>query len=71
MLPRKKIPQFWGLGVHRNKHKSTTKRPFTEMEGNTKESLKKMILYMKQECALQIDPHTNELKGVRVIPGRH
>ena len=39
VLPRKKIPQFWGLGVHRIKHKSATKRPFTEMEGNTKESL--------------------------------
>ena len=46
-VPLKTTPQFWGIGIHRIKHKLVTKRPFTEMDNNTKESLKAMIHYLK------------------------
>ena len=69
VLPEYKKAQFWGIGVYRIKHESATKRPFAEMDDTTKEALKEMIVYLRDRGALKIDPHTNELTGVRVIPG--
>ena len=68
VLPEKESAQFWGIGVYRIKHESATKRPFTEMEDTTKEALKEMIVYLKNQDALKINPDNNELTGVRVIP---
>ena len=38
------------------------------MPDTTKEEVKDMI-YLREQGALRIDPITNELTGVRVIPG--
>ena len=70
VLRRKKSAQFWGIGVSRIKHKSATKRPFLEIPENTKKAIKDMIIYLRDQGALKIDPMTNKLTGVRVIPGR-
>ena len=69
VLYERKSAQFWGLGVSRIKHKSATKRPFNEMSAATKEVIKKMMIYLSDRDALKVDPLTNELTGVRVIPG--
>ena len=66
VLPEYKKTQFWGIGVYRIKHESATK---CEMDDTNKEPLKEMIVYLRDRGALKIDPHTNELTGVRVIPG--
>ena len=64
-----KSVQFWGIGVTRIKHKSATKRPFSEMSTATKEAIKKMMIYLRDKGALKVDPQTNELTGERVILG--
>ena len=43
---REKTAQLWGLGVCCMKHESATKRPFAEMDNDTKQSLKEMIFYL-------------------------
>ena len=61
--------QFWGLGVSRVKHKSATKRPFDQLDINTKEALKDMIIYLQEQGVLRFNG--NELSGVVVIPGKN
>ena len=61
--------QFWGLGVSRISHESATKRPFHQMPDTTKEEVKDMMIYLREQGVLKIDPMTNNLTGVRVIPG--
>ena len=65
----KKSAQFWGIGVSRIRHKSATKRLFSEMEDMTKEEMKAMIMYLRDQGALVTNSKTNELTGIRVIPG--
>ena len=69
VIPDKKSAQFWGIGVSRIRHQSATKRPFSEMEDITKEEMKSMITYLRDQGALVTNSKTNELTGVRVIPG--
>ena len=69
VIPDKKSAQFWGIGVSRIRHQSATKRPFAEIEDTTKEEMKSMITYLRDQGALVTNSKTNELTGVRVIPG--
>ena len=69
VIPDKKSAQFWGIGVSRIRHKSATKRKFHEMEDTTKEEMKAMIIYLRDQGALVTNSKTNELTGIRVIPG--
>ena len=69
VLVEKKSAQFWGIGVSRNEHKSATKQPFEEMEDTTKEKLKEMILYLRDQDILITNRKTKILTGIRVIPG--
>ena len=72
ILYEKKSAQFWGIGVSRIKHKSATKLPFEEMEDSTKEELKGMMLYLRDQDVLITNQTTNNiiiLTGIRVIPG--
>ena len=68
VLSKRKSPQFWGLGISRMQHKSTTKRPFDQLDDKAKEALKDMLIYLNEQKALSINPRTNELRGVKVIP---
>ena len=68
VIPDKKSAQFWSIGVSRIRHQSATKRPFAEMEDTTKEEMKSMITYLRDQGALVTNSKTNELTGVRVIP---
>ena len=69
VLHKDKSAQFWGLGILRIKHKSATKRVFEKLDGEAKEALKDMIIYLKEQGALIINPHTEALSGVKVMPG--
>ena len=69
VLPKRRSSQFWGLGISRITHKSSTKRPFDQLQDKTKEELKKMIIYLQEQSALSINPVTSELRGIKVIPG--
>jgi hypothetical protein len=68
VLSRKKSPQFWGIGVSRIHHESSTKPSFVQLKVETKEELKDMLIYLYKQNALSINPQTNELRGVKVIP---
>lgn len=68
ILPGRKSAQFWGLGISRIKHVSTTNKPFDQLHYKTKEEIKEMIIYLLVQGALSINPKTNELRGVKVIP---
>ena len=71
VLRYKESAQFWGIGVLRMKHKSATKPPFDKLDDNSKEALKNMLMYLKNQDALHfkvIAPGITELTGVRVIP---
>jgi hypothetical protein len=68
VLSKEKSPQFWGIGVSRIHHISSTKPSFDQLEFVIKEELKKMLIYLKKQNALSVDPQTNELRGVKVIP---
>ena len=70
ILHKGQSAQFWGLGVSRMKHESATKRRFDQLDDAAKEALKDMLIYLQEQCALTISPETNELSGVKVIPGR-
>ena len=69
VIPDKKSAQFWGIGVSRIRHQSATKRPFNEMEDSTKEEMKAMMIYLRDQGALVTNSKTNELTGIRVLPG--
>ena len=71
VLTQRESPQFWGIGVSRIRHKSATKRQFEELDDKAKEALKDMMIYLQEQNTLRIDPHSNELTEVRVIPGEH
>ena len=68
VLSKEKSPQFWGIGISRIPHKSSTKPAFDQLGVATKEELKDMLIYLHRQNALSINPKTNELRGVRVIP---
>ena len=69
VLSKKKSPQFWGIGISRIPHKSSTKPLFDQLKDDTKEEMRKMLIYLEKQKALSINPQTNELRGVRIIPG--
>ena len=69
LLSKEKSPQFWGIGISRIPHKSSTKPSFDQLEDDTREELKDMLIYLDKQNALSINFQTNELRGVRVIPG--
>ena len=69
LLPKQKSVQFWGLGITRIKHISATKQQFDQLDYAAKEALKDMLIYLQEQGALTTNPHTNELSGVKVIPG--
>ena len=69
LLPQRKSVQFWGLGITRIKHISATKRQFDQLDDAAKEALKDMLIYLQEQGTLTINPYTNELSGVKVIPG--
>ena len=71
VLPSGKSAQFWNIGIHRIPHDSATKGSFANMPQVTKEALKEMIVYLNDQGALKIDPDTNKLIGIRVIPGEN
>ena len=71
VIPQGKSAQFWGLGITRIKHKSATKRQFHQLDDAAKEALKDMLIYLREQGALTINPVTKELSGVKVIPGQH
>jgi hypothetical protein len=68
VLSRKRSPQFWGIGVSRIHHESSTKPSFDHLKDETKEELKKMLIYLYKQNALSVNPQTYELRGVKVIP---
>jgi ribosomal protein L29 len=79
VLSRKKSPQFWGIGILRIPHESSTKpslnldqlkKKTKELEDKIKEleELKDMLIYLDMQNALSVNPKTNELRGVKVIP---
>ena len=69
LLSKDKSPQFWGIGISRIPHKSSTKPAFDQLEDDTKEEMRKMLIYLDKQNALSINPQTNELRGERIIPG--
>ena len=69
LLSKEKSPQFWGIGISRIPHKSSTKPAFDQLENDTKEQMREMLIYLNKHEALSINPQTNELRGVRIIPG--
>ena len=71
VLSKEKSPQFWGIGISRIPHISSTKPAFDQLEGDTKEEMREMLIYLDKQKTLSINPQTNELRGVRVIPGGH
>jgi hypothetical protein len=68
VLSRKKSPQFWGIGISRIHHESSTKPSFDQLKEKTKKELKKMLIYLKKQNALSVNPKINKLRGVKVIP---
>ena len=68
VLLKKKSAQFWGIGISRIPHKSSTKPSFDQLEGDTKEEMGEMLNYLYMQNALSINPK-DELRGVRIIPG--
>jgi hypothetical protein len=68
VLSRKNSSQFWGIGISRIHHESSTKPSFDQLKDETKEELKKMLIYLHKQTALSINPKTNKLGGVKVIP---
>jgi hypothetical protein len=68
VLSKKKSPQFWGIGISRLPHKSSTKPSFDQLKVETKEVLKDLLIYLYKQNVLSINPQTNELRGVKVIP---
>jgi hypothetical protein len=68
VLSKEKSPQFWGIGISRIRHKSSTKPSFDQLEVVIKEELKTMLIYLDTQNALSINRKTNELRGVMVIP---
>ena len=68
VLSKVKSPQFWGIGILRIPHKSSTKPAFDQLEDSTKEEIKQMLIYLDEQNALSTNPK-DELMGVRVIPG--
>ena len=61
--------QFWGIAISHLKHISATKKPFDQMDDKAKEALKDIMIYLKEQNALSVNRHTNELRGVKVVPG--
>ena len=68
VLSKEKSPQFWGIGISRIPHKSSTKPAFDQLEDDTKKEIREMLIYLCEQKALSIKPK-DELTGVRVIPG--
>ena len=68
VLSKEKSPQFWGIGVSRIPHKSSTKPSFDQLEDETRQEMKELLIYLDTQNALSINPK-GELTGVRVIPG--
>ena len=66
VLSKKKSPQFWGIGISRIPHKSSTKPD--QLKGETKEEMREMLIYLDTQNALSIKPK-DKLMGVKVIPG--
>ena len=60
--------QFWGIGISRIRHISATKRSFDQLDDEAKRALKDMTIYLREQDVLSINPHTNELSGVKVMP---
>ena len=69
LLSKEKSPKFWGIGISRIPHKSSTKPAFAQLEDDTKEQMREMLIYLNKQKALSINPKINELRGVRIIPG--
>ena len=69
LLSKEKSPQFWGIGISRIPHKSSTKPAFDQLGVATREELKDMLIYLDKQNALSINPQTKKLRGVRIIPG--
>ena len=63
VLPRRSA-QFWGLGISCIKYVSATKRPFNQLDDAAKKALKGMMIYLKRQGALSINPDTRELRGI-------
>ena len=70
ILSHKKSPQFWGLGVSRIDHVSATKPSFKQLNHETKEALKEMMIYLQQQRALKFNSD-KELVELRILPGGH
>ena len=69
ILSKEKSPQFWGIGISRIPHKSSTKPAFDQLESDTKKEMREMLNYLDEQKALSINTQTNELRGVMVVPG--
>ena len=70
VLSHKKSPQFWGLGVSRIDHVSATKPSFDQLNHETKEALKEMMIYLQKQRTLRFNSN-KELVELRVLPGCH
>ena len=69
ILSKEKSPQFWGIGISRIPHKSSSKPAYDQLDGDTKKEMRDLLNYLDEQKALSINPQTNELRGVMVIPG--
>ena len=52
LLSKEKSPLFWGIGISRIPHKSSTKPEFDQLEVATREELKDMLIYLDMQNAL-------------------
>ena len=68
VLSKEKSPQFWGIGISRIPHKSSTRPAFDQLEDDTKKEMREMLIYLHEQKALSIKSK-DELTGVRIIPG--
>ena len=65
LLSKEKSPQFWGIGISRIHHESSTKPD--KLDGDIKE-MRKMLIYLDEQNTLNTNPK-GELIGVSIIPG--
>ena len=68
LLSKEKSPQFWGIGSKCIPHESSTKPSFDQLKDDTKEEMRKMLIYLDEQNAL-ITNSKGKLTGLRVIPG--